>query len=73
MPDQTIPAFVAVYGGADITHARLLAASSDRDLVEQVASKLLDRWPADSPDPIESALKSGRRAALRLVVGGSNE
>ena len=63
-------AFVAIYSGATVAEARLLAAASDPDLVEFVAKRLLQRSPSGDLDPISNVLASGRRQALELVVGG---
>ena len=67
---STPAAFVAIYSGATVAEARLLAAASDADLVEFVATRLLKRWPPIDPDPVKNALSSGRRQALELIAGG---
>jgi len=68
---STPAAFVAIYAGATVAEARLLAAASDTDLVEIVATRLLKNWPPGDADPIANALADGRRQALELIAGGS--
>jgi hypothetical protein len=61
-----MPSFVALYRGATIAEAEFVAASSDPELVSEVAARLLDgrRRPWD---PVLAAKDEGRRRALRLV------
>ena len=59
-------AFIAVYTGASVASARLVAATADPDLVAYVASRLL-REPPHVDDAAVAALDSGRKRALRLV------
>jgi hypothetical protein len=44
-----------------------VAASSDPDLVGEVAARLLEERRDRSPDPVLAAKDEGRRRALRLV------
>ena len=58
--------FVALYRGATITEARLVAVSADPDLVGYIATRLLDS-PEGPTDPVLIHLDRGRRAALRVI------
>lgn len=69
--------FVAIYAGDTISSAKIVAASSDPDLVKQVAAVLLKDKHSSvgtaSPDPVSSAMDSGRRQALSIIAGGKAE
>ena len=58
--------FVAVYRGASIAEARLVAVSADPSLVADVSDRLLHEGSHDA-DPVIQRLENGRRAALRLI------
>jgi hypothetical protein len=60
--------FVAVYRGATIATARLVAVSSEPALVAEVAARLLQELAVEEPDPIAAKLEGGRRSALRLIA-----
>lgn len=65
--------FVALYRGQTIGKARIIAVSSDPQIVHHVAAELLREEQPLSPDsgdsdPIMSALDGGRRRALRIVT-----
>ena len=66
--------FIAIYSGYTISTARLVAASSDPDLVSHVAEALL-KAPSMSQetapiDPVATALENGQRQALTIIAGG---
>ena len=69
--------FIAIYIGDTISSAKIVAASSDPDLVSQVAAVLLkdkrSSIGAASPDPVSSAMDRGRRQALEIIAGGKAE
>ncbi len=69
--------FVAIYAGDTISSAKIVAASSDPDLVTQVAAALLkdkrSSIGAAKPDPVRGAMNSGRRQALEIIAGGMAE
>lgn len=62
--------FVALYRGATVSEARILAVSTNTDLVSHVASCLLadPNISADVSDPVLHPVQQGRRQALRLVA-----
>lgn|GEM_PF-5922725 len=62
--------FVALYRGARVGDARLVAVSADPHLVADVSTRLLDVPPAAQreTDPVLSCLDSGRHAALRVIA-----
>jgi hypothetical protein len=68
--------FVAVYRGATIGEAHLLAVSTDPDLVGDVVRRLLSVDRQDFADPAVMALEDGRRDALEASMpkagGASN-
>lgn len=68
--------FVAIYAGDTISSAKIVAASSDPDLVSKVAAALLKdkRSSIRTPnaDPITEAMEAGRRQALQIVEGGEH-
>ena len=62
--------FVAIYAGASISEAQMIAVSSDPALVSYVAGELLsDPRYADvsETDPVLAELNKGRRRALRMI------
>jgi alkylhydroperoxidase family enzyme len=60
--------FVAVYRGATIGEAHLLAVSTDRDLVRDVVTRLLGSSDEAITDPAVRALEDGRREALEASM-----
>lgn len=59
---------VCIYRGDSPTSARLVAASSEPELVAAVTEALLAGAVGERPvDPVLQQLAWGRRAALRLV------
>lgn len=69
--------FVAIYSGDTISSAKIVAASSDPDLVSKVADVLLKekRSAIQAPegDSISTALNNGRFRALQIINDGSAE
>lgn len=61
--------FVALYRGESLQAARLVAVTTDRELVAQIAAGLLSRPVTDESDPAIDAVSGGRREALRLIHG----
>jgi hypothetical protein len=59
-------ALLAVYAGDSVADARLIAVSSDAELVAYVTERLL-RSPDKPADPAAARLEQGRRGALRLL------
>ncbi len=61
--------FIAIYRGADVTTAKLVAVSTDPNLVGYVCSHLLQAKAtgATPHDPVLAALNDGRRTALQLI------
>ena len=59
--------FLALYRGNSIGSADLLAVSTDRDLIAQVATQLLADRDGPPGDEALDALHAGRRRALELV------
>jgi hypothetical protein len=64
----TSTTFVAVYRGATIGEAHLLAVSTDPDLVRDVVTRLLGDAPEAIADPAVRALEDGRREALQASI-----
>lgn len=61
--------FVCLFRGTSIDKARLVASSTNNDLVQQVAAAILKTDPQpDSTDLVLHALGQGRRQALRLMI-----
>ncbi len=60
-------AFVAVYRGPTVASARLIAVSSDADLVAEVAARLLRESPHHECDAAAASVERGRRKALRII------
>ena len=58
--------FVALYRGDSVASARLVAVSSDDEIVRRTVEMLELRADAES-DPALGALRNGRREALRII------
>jgi hypothetical protein len=66
--------FVALYRGATVADAKMVAVSADRALVEVVAHEMLREQPSslekEHPDePVLAPVREGRRRALRIIQG----
>ena len=59
--------FVALYRGATVATARLIATSADPALVADVAARVLAARDRVEDDPVLASLERGRRAALRVI------
>jgi len=62
--------FLALYRGASLSSAELVAVSTAPDLITHVAATLLSdpkKKESETPDKAILALDSGRRRALRVV------
>jgi len=64
----TSTTFVAVYRGATIGEAHLIAVSTDPDLVREVVTRLLEERHDHPADPAVRALEAGRREALEASI-----
>lgn len=65
---STSATFIAIYRGATIGEAHLLAVSADPALVQQVIRSLLRQRPVEAVDPAVRALERGRKEALRSAL-----
>jgi hypothetical protein len=59
--------FIAIYRGASIGDARLIAVSTDPTIVADVSHRLLKAGRAEIEDPAIDRLERGRRSALRVI------
>jgi hypothetical protein len=59
--------FLALYEGATIASARLVAVESSPELVREFAHRMLDAPEGTYPDPVTRELERGRRRALEVV------
>jgi hypothetical protein len=59
--------FLALYRGATVGEAELLAVSADPDMVADVAARLLHVAEQGHDDPVLRAKRRGARVALSLV------
>jgi hypothetical protein len=59
--------FLALYRGASVASAELVAVAADPSLVAYVSRELLRRRTPATHDPVIRALVRGRRRALRLA------
>ena len=59
--------FLALYRGATVADAKMVAVTADPALVATVAAHLLAIPQHQDTDPVITTLERGRRAALRLI------
>ncbi len=59
--------FIAIYRGASVGDAQLIAVSADSDIVADVSTMLLRDRPSAVTDNALMKLDRGRRAALRVI------
>lgn len=59
--------FVALYSGASVGEAKLIAVSVDPDLVAEVSARLLKETEPGDADSVVAKLEMGRRKALRCA------
>lgn len=65
--------FVGLYRGESLGDAELVAVSSDPELGELVAERILRRTYDDIGDPATDAIRRGRKQALEIIRrGGRN-
>lgn len=65
--------FIALYRGETVTSSRLVALSTDSDVVARFAEEILERNGQRSGDPVEAEIESGRRRALELIQDEAEE
>ncbi len=65
--------FLALYRGSTVAEAQIVAVSADPALVRDVATYLLGEPEPHEGDAVVRELESGRRNALRLLVGDGAE
>lgn len=68
--------FLALYRGESVGSASLVAVTADQELVREFADRLLAHDPPADGDPVQDAVREGRREALRLVrdeAGGEDQ
>lgn len=59
--------FVAIYRGASINQAKLIAVSIDPTLIAYVSTHLLEEQLPAGQDSVITELERGRQEALRLI------
>ena len=59
--------FVAIYRGASINQAKLIAVSIDPALIAYVSARLLEEQIPTGQDSVIAELERGRQEALRLI------
>ena len=59
--------WIALYRGATVRSAQLIAVSADPGLVADVAARVLDTGDVRATDPVLSPLARGRRASSRAI------
>ena len=59
--------FIALYRGETIGSARLVAATTDFEIVRDFAERMLSVPEGQEPDAVLRELELGRRRALHLV------
>lgn len=63
--------FLALYRGATVSEAKMVAVTAEPRLVRDFAGCLLNSEPGDrEADAVIDELEDGRRRALRLVLDG---
>jgi hypothetical protein len=60
--------FVVLYAGTTLSDARLVAVSSSREVVRDVARKILAELP-EPKDATMAPLEAGRRETLGVIAG----
>jgi hypothetical protein len=68
-----LASFIALYRGDTIGSARLVAATTDSEIVREFAERMLSKPEEQEPDAILRELELGRRRALHLVKRESSE
>jgi hypothetical protein len=62
-----VTAFLALYEGATVSSARLVAVESSPELVREFARRMLDTPAETDSDPVAREIELGRRRALTVV------
>jgi hypothetical protein len=62
-----LTSFIALYRGETIGSARLVAATTDFEIVRDFAERMLSQPEEQEPDAILRELELGRQRALQLV------
>jgi hypothetical protein len=62
-----LASFIALYRGETIGSARLVAATTDFEIVRDFAERMLSVPEGQEPDAVLRELELGRRRALHLV------
>jgi hypothetical protein len=68
-----LASFIALYRGETIGSSRLVAATTDSEIVREFAERMLSQPEEQEPDAILRELELGRRRALHLVRSEANE
>jgi len=66
-----LASFIALYRGETIGSARLVAATTDFEIVRDFAERMLSLPEGQEPDAVLGELELGRRRALHLVRDGA--
>jgi hypothetical protein len=68
--------FLALYRGPSVAQAKLVAVSTDDNLISGVVEGMLDRTfqdeCEDNEDPVLKTIRSARRDALNLLLQGKD-
>lgn len=59
--------FLALYRGHSVDGAKLVAVSTDPEVVSRFADELLDERTSASDDPVVSAIREAERRGLEIV------
>jgi hypothetical protein len=64
---EKVATFLALYEGATVSSARLVAVESSPELVREFARRMLDAPEGADPDPVAREIELGRRRALTVI------
>ena len=64
---EKVTAFLALYVGATVSSARLVAVESSPELVREFAHRMLDVPAETDSDPVAREIELGRRRALTVI------
>ena len=68
--EKTVVSFLTLYRGRTLEDAQLVAISTNDRIIKDFADRLLQERD-DEPDPALSAIRQGKRHALRIIKQGS--
>jgi hypothetical protein len=68
-----LASFIALYRGETISSARLVAATTDAEIVHDFADRMLSTSDVTEQDDVLREVELGRRRALHLVRGEASE